>query len=654
MTDPDSTSVLVVEDERIVALDLQHTLVDLGYEVIGIAHSGNTAIALASKRCPDVVLMDIRIEGDVDGIETAELLRSRFDVPVVYITAHSDDATLERAKRGAPHGYLVKPIRPAVLRTVLEVCVYRHRMEKRQRERERWHSTTLESLADAVVSVDLAGKITFMNHCAEALTGTQADDALGRPAQEVLHLSDPTLPSEWDFALERVLREHRASGQQDAGLKNVATGARHLITQSVAPVLSGDSPIGAVMVFRDVTEERKLQKQLELSNHLASLGTMAAGVAREINNPLSAVTANAEIVERELVSLAERLRENAGPHSAAHFIEEISQSVADIREAGQRIAKIVMDLRAFSRPHLSAHATTLAGVDVRRCIEWAARTTSHEFLQRATLNLQLTDVPPARADDTRLGQVLVNLLVNAAHAISPGDAEGNEVRVSTDTDARGRVVISVRDTGSGIAPALQAKIFDPFFTTKAPQLGTGLGLSVCHGLVRALGGELTFTSTPGRGSCFVISLAPARPDKEPAATATSAAMRSLRGNLLLIDDDAMVLRLLGRALSTHELAYARSGEEALTLLERYPPFDLIVCDLAMARMNGAQFYEAVLVRNPRLARRIVFISGGAISQSLTDFLRTVPNARLNKPFALDELNNQVERLLSRAQRARAN
>src|SRR6185295_17635126 len=167
MASPQSHSVLIVEDERIVAKDLQHTLAAMGYDAFAIASSADEALSHASEKCPDLVLMDIRIKGAHDGIETADLLRQRFGVPVVYLTAHADDATIERAKRTTPYGYLMKPVKSAELRSAIEVTIHRHEMEKRLRERERWFATTLRSIDDAVITVDVEGMIAFANPAAE-------------------------------------------------------------------------------------------------------------------------------------------------------------------------------------------------------------------------------------------------------------------------------------------------------------------------------------------------------------------------------------------------------------------------------------------------------------------------------------------------------
>src|SRR5215204_1748844 len=152
-------AVLIVEDERLIARDMQQLLVELGYEPFAIASSSEEAIARVSERLPDVVLMDIRLKGDVDGISTAEILKNRFDVPIIYLTAHADDATVERAKNSEPYGYLIKPVDAARLRSAVEVCVYKHRIDRKLRERERWLEITLRSIADGVIAVDGDGRV---------------------------------------------------------------------------------------------------------------------------------------------------------------------------------------------------------------------------------------------------------------------------------------------------------------------------------------------------------------------------------------------------------------------------------------------------------------------------------------------------------------
>jgi PAS domain S-box-containing protein len=634
------TSVLIVEDEGIIARNLRELLLGLDYDPFAIAATSDEAVARASERCPDVVLMDIRIKGKLDGIETAEILHKRFDVPVIYLTAHADESTLERAKKTEPFGYLMKPVKLAELRSAIEVARYKHSMEKSLRARERWLSTTMRSIADAVIMVDIAGKITFLNQAAESLLGVTLQTAAGRSTQEIMRMSDV----EWqtETPLDRALREQRPVAFAEAVLHD-ANGSKRLIADSAAPVIDEEELLGAVMVFRDVTEQKRLQKQLEIADRLASLGTMAAGVAHEINNPLTVVVGNAEFV-------LEHLRRSATPSGPGTpvmeaekvAIESAIEAQRELMTAASRIARIVSDLLDFSRPERASSGS----VDIRNAIEWAIRSTAHEFRNRARISTKLQKVPLVDGDETRLGQVFVNLLINAAHAIAPGNADGNEVSVTTRTDETGHVVAEVSDTGGGIPPESLSRIFEPFFTTKRVGEGTGLGLSICQGLVASMGGELAVDSRPGEGTTFVVRL-PAGGRQAPALSEHSPVTGHRRGRLLLIDDDEMVLRALSRILDHHELVTTVDAREALEWLKTDDGFDIILCDLMMPAMTGMDFYEELLCSQPDLARRVVFLTGGAVTPKIARFLESVPNQSILKPFGVEDLRTMIQTILSK-------
>jgi nitrogen-specific signal transduction histidine kinase/CheY-like chemotaxis protein len=399
--------------------------------------------------------------------------------------------------------------------------------------------------------------------------------------------------------------------------------------------LLGKQLLGAVMVFRDVTEQKKLQEQLELSDRLAALGTMAAGVAHEINNPLAVVLANAGF-------LAEDLGELGHPGEATR-LESVSASIVDLRSAANRIERIVSDLRTFSQPALKTDPTK--PTDLRRCIEWAVRTTAHEFRHRATVKTDIVGAPCARADEMRLGQVLINLLINAAHAISPGNADQNQVTVTARVDPSGRAAIEVRDTGEGIPSVVLRRIFEPFFTTKPGGQGTGLGLSICQGIIVAMGGEINVDSEPGKGTVFRIFLPMASP-RAPSTMAPVEETPSVRGRLLVIDDEEMILRALARILEEHEVHCTASAREALCWIDAGQEFDLILSDLMMPTMTGMEFYETLLARHPQLAPRVVFVTGGAITPRANAFLQSVPNDRLAKPFDKASLRKLIRERLA--------
>jgi two-component system, cell cycle sensor histidine kinase and response regulator CckA len=452
--------------------------------------------------------MDIRIQGPRDGIQTTEILKKQFDVPVVYLTAHADEATIDRAKLTEPSGYLLKPVKSAELRSCIEVALFKHQMERRLRAREHWFSTTLRSIADAVVTVDIAGKVTFMNPTAEALIGLPAADAMGKSAREVFRIVDEQSAKDDETPLDRALRGMQPVQLKGATLLNLDTGAQRLINDSAAPVVDEKSTLGAVMVFRDVTEDKKLEKRLEFAYRLASLGTMAAGVAHELNNPLTVIIANAAMVSEDLERHRASLMAGASPQETSERLDEIAGALRDLQSAANRMERIISDLRIFSLP-----APETSGlIDLAQCVQREIRAISNEFRHRARLVTRFGKVSLVKADESRLGQVVVNLLVNAAQSIPPGNADRNEISLATYTNDDGRAVLEVRDTGAGIPSDALPRIFEPFFTTKDASTGTGLGLSICHGIVNSIGGEITVNSQVGEGHNLPCAAA-ARGDK---------------------------------------------------------------------------------------------------------------------------------------------
>jgi CheY-like chemotaxis protein len=239
----------------------------------------------------------------------------------------------------------------------------------------------------------------------------------------------------------------------------------------------------------------------------------------------------------------------------------------------------------------------------------------------------------------------VNLLVNAAHAIPEGHAEKNEIRTSTRTDAEGRAVVEVRDTGSGISPEVLGRLFDPFFTTKPMGAGSGLGLSICHGIVASFGGEILVESEPGKGSVFRVVLPPGRLGKavasRPAGPPTTEVPR--RGHVLVIDDEPLIGNVIRRILHDHEVTVVQRGKDALARIALGGRFDLILCDLMMPEMTGMELHAEIARAYPALTDRMIFLTGGVFSPTAKSFLDRVPNERLEKPFDPDNLKTLVQR-----------
>jgi CheY-like chemotaxis protein len=229
-------------------------------------------------------------------------------------------------------------------------------------------------------------------------------------------------------------------------------------------------------------------------------------------------------------------------------------------------------------------------------------------------------------------------VLNAVEAMP----EPGELRVRTLVDDAGRVAFEVRDTGSGMAPDVQARIFDPFFTTKPVGRGTGLGLAICHQIVRAFGGEITVRSTPGQGSTFRVSLPPAEGPASPIRPADGPRPgERARRRVLIVDDEPQLLRMLEGMLEDHEVDATSSANEALQRLLNGPSFEVVLCDLMMGGMTGMQLYEELRRERPEMASRIIFMTGGAFTSEAREFLARVPNRCLEKPFSGEELEAEL-------------
>jgi PAS domain S-box-containing protein len=259
----EGTTVLIVEDEAIVAADLAGKLTRLGYGIVGTAETGEEAVALACSLAPGLVLMDIRLKGAVDGIEAAEMIRRRTDVPVVYLTAHSDAATLTRAKVTGPFGYILKPFEERELATTLEMALYKHRSDREMRDQREWLKVTLTSIGDGVATCDTEGRVTFLNPAAEALSGWTTDAARGRLIGEVFHLIDERSQGEIEDPVALVLRDREPKTLTNHIALISKDGRTIPVEDSAAPIVAGNKTIlGAVLVFHDVTERRRARRAL--------------------------------------------------------------------------------------------------------------------------------------------------------------------------------------------------------------------------------------------------------------------------------------------------------------------------------------------------------------------------------------------------------
>ena len=327
-------------------------------------------------------------------------------------------------------------------------------------------------------------------------------------------------------------------------------------------------------------EKKKMQEQLLIAERMASVGLLAAGLAHEINNPLAILISNLELASRELGEMA------AG--APAGRAGELAGPLRDAQEAAERVRLIVRDLKVFSR---SNDAESRGPVDIHGVMESAIRMASNEIRHRARLTRDYADGVLVTGNESRLGQVFLNLIVNAAHAIPEGHADTNEIKIVTRTVSPDRVAIEIHDTGTGIPADVLPHIFDAFFTTKAATTGTGLGLAICHRIIADHGGEISVESRVGVGTVFRTLLPSANREVVEPAAAPAEGVTGRRGRILAVDDEPMLCVVIEKILGgDHEVTTVTSAKEALRRLTSGERFDLILCDLMMPEMTGIELY----------------------------------------------------------------
>jgi PAS domain S-box-containing protein len=390
-----------------------------------------------------------------------------------------------------------------------------------------------------------------------------------------------------------------------------------------------------VVVAREVTERKQLEAQLAQSDRLASVGVLAAGVAHEINNPLVYIMNNLSYVLTHMPD----------------GYDELVSALREARSGAERVRDIVKDLKTFSR----SDSEKMEPMDVRTILDSAIKVAHNEIRHRAQLVRHYDEIPAVDAN-TRLGQVFLNLILNAAHAIGEGDVSNNQITVRVERrDAQNQVLVSIQDTGVGIPGDRLSKIFDPFFTTKPVGVGTGLGLSICRNITEALGGHIEVTSEVGVGSTFTVSLpystqrlaGQMQPSSRPPAQST----RSLR--VLVVDDDVFVARSIRRLLRPqHDVTLALSGRQALGLI-RNSDYDVIFCDVMMPEMTGMELHAAVSKQNEKLSERFVFITGGPFTPEARQLFDNVTNPCIQKPFTPTDLANVLESAIHAVPHVRA-
>ncbi|MBN1607365.1 MAG: PAS domain S-box protein [Polyangiaceae bacterium] len=541
---------------------------------------------------------------------------------------------------------------------VLDISERKH-FENALQQSEQKFRVLFEHAADGILLLEIVpGGIPIIrdaNHAMLKTLGYERSELIGRPV--TLFEVEPDANGLTARRRQGLLANPGATFEVKHRCKD---GSVRTFECLVTEIEVGTKTFG-VSVERDITDRKRYEAQIAQSDRLASMGMLAAGVAHEINNPLSYVVYNLESLNDELPrlrsaldhclgQLTERLGHDewlrlAGPDQALFepsLLEDVQSQLRDALQGTYRIKDIARGLGTFSR----VEQDRLVPVDLAQVIEVAINMVHNEIKYRARLVREYGKVDAITANDGRLSQVFLNLLVNAAHAIPEGDSAGNEIRVRTWQEGN-EVCAEVRDTGSGIAPEHLQRVFEPLFTTKQVGVGTGLGLPISKNIVEGYGGRIEVTSALGTGTCFVVRLPAGTKEEHDRPTQPPSVPVQIggRGRILVVDDEPRIRAMMTRMLKGHEVVEAASGEQARTTLENDSSFDLILCDMMMPVVSGVDLHKWLRATHPKLADRLVFLTGGAFTPATRDYLGKVSNIRLEKPFAVADFKKVVSEMV---------
>jgi signal transduction histidine kinase len=387
------------------------------------------------------------------------------------------------------------------------------------------------------------------------------------------------------------------------------------------------------------SERKRLAAKAVELERIRALGLLVAGVAHEINNPLTYVLGNLELASTRQRTLM------ASPERSLTLGPKLFENIESARDGAERIAFIVRLLSTFVR----GSGDQVGPVDILRALDAATRLAMQHIRTRARLKLDIGQLPPVRANEARLAQVFLNLLINAAQAIRDGEPDKNEIRVRAHHQGE-RVIVEVEDTGCGIAPELTTRIFEPFYTTKPADQGTGLGLSISRDVIVAIGGSISVHSELGRGATFRVELPIAHENETSEGEGRNAqAAPTATQRILVLDDEPLIGEFLIGALEGHNVEVTTDASEALARATD-GSYDLVLCDLRMPRMSGIDVYSELAKRRPDLCANFVLMTGAAIDEELASFLATHEVPILRKPFVLSELHQCVASAARREQR----
>ncbi|HEY9601162.1 MAG TPA: response regulator [Allocoleopsis sp.] len=625
-----SVRVLLVdddEDDYILTRDLLDQSRETRFELDWIFQY-NAALEVMGQNRHDVYLLDYRL-GERNGLELLEqAIANGCRAPMILLTGRGDRAIdLEAMKAGAADYLDKSQLRAPLLERSMRYALERHRAEQKLREQ----AALLNVATDAILVQNLDGQLLFWNQAAQQIYGWQAEEVLGQNSNTLLYPAD-SLPRLHDVELAVALK-----GTWDGELHQIGKDGKKIIVESRWTLVQQDKekPKSILIVNTDITEKKRLAAQFLRAQRMESIGTLAGGIAHDLNNVLTPILMTVQL-------LAFKLNDEQG-----------RQWLKILETNAKRGADLVKQVVSFARG-IEGERTL---VQVRHLIGEIKQIARETFIKDINV---YTDVPEdlwtVSGDATQLHQVLMNLCINARDAMPNGGIlnisaknlfiDETSARMNVDAKVGPYIVITVSDTGTGIPPEILERIFEPFFTTKELGKGTGLGLSTVLGILKSHGGFVNVYSEPGQGTAFKVYL----PALEEIQTPVVTDIKLPRGHgevILLVDDEMAIRKIAQTSLETYDykVLTASDGLEAIALYAQHKQqIRAVLIDMMMPTMDGLSTIQMLHKMNPQL--KIIAISGLALSDKVNVAMGTGVQAFLSKPFTAEELLKTLSGVLS--------
>jgi len=614
---------LVVEDKLNESKFIQLQLEALGYEVCGATATGEEAIELAGKEKPDLLLTDIVLSGEIDGIKAAEHIQKELEIPIIYLTAYADEEFLQRAKITEPYGYILKPFEQRELHCSVEIALYKHEVEKRLKEQKKLYHITISSIADAIITTDNNGLITNINPEAQKLTGWNEKQAIGRDLITVLKIQK----DQTDISIHMRKENNYIIIGKD--------GSKIPIYKSAAPIYDDNGNVfGFVIVFNDISSRKKAEQEEITEKKLNSMRNLANRIAHDFNDQLTVVMGN--------ISLSQLSGNNK-------TIQKARLREAEL--ACNRVKNLTDELLAFSKTG-SVSKVRLSAKDI---IEKAA----NSAVQRSNVSNKFNihpDLWPVEGDPELLKTAIGQIVKNADQSMPEGGTITINAKnvilneyVDDDCDPGKYVLVSIEDEGIGIPEEHITYIFDPYFSTK--QKGSGFGLSSAYAIIKNHNGYINASSKPGEGTKINILLPASWLNEETIKNGSQSYLSDLSmSKILIMDDDISVRNVIGEMLSHLgcSVDYASDGSEAIDLfktsIDNGKGYDAVILDLVVSEgMGGFEAARQLLSAYPKA--KIIISSGYSNDPVMSSYQRYGFKGMVTKPYNLNTLERVVKKVV---------